>query len=326
MSIKIELYNKDTSNLTNDLFGLLEEVDSDFIPSLSSREPLTYWMDLFLTGEILYAIEDRRILGFLVYYPRLTENIKLKLNKCVNMKLVYSGNRYNEGYLHFIGVAKTSRGRKIASRLLEKLLIQLQNKNISTIRVITWSSNNYSLSLYRKFGFVQYAIAEGDRSNGDDTVYLQKFISLNNQSKYIVWENGGLQEIGHDKISIDAKQLKESLVSAGFSNRDTVLNLYTPGMDYKYLTLNRALEQLEAVIIPLGIKQADNELIETINGFIERIDITAIIVPEKFSGYITRQMDFSNSSIKRDIKLATLDNGVSILSNVIKGISNESIR
>lgn len=174
--IRIEEYQSNEW-LRNQLLQVLKEVDQEFLPPLSHRKPLEFWMTLFEKGTILYALEREKVAGFLAYYPSLTGEILKELKACVNLGPVIShpqtNSDYQGAYLHFIATSPPFRGNKISSLLMTTLLEDVQQKNVTRMRVVTWSTNNESLHLYTKHGFRIFHRAPNDRGEGVASVYLE---------------------------------------------------------------------------------------------------------------------------------------------------------
>ncbi|MFX0116492.1 MAG: GNAT family N-acetyltransferase [Candidatus Hodarchaeota archaeon] len=173
---KIEEYQRNLT-LRNRLMQVLEAVDQDFLPPLSNRKPLEFWMSLFEKGTILYALEEGKIAGFLAYYPSLTAEILEELRPCVNLDPVIAPTDANEhfhgAYLHFIAISPRFRGKKISSLLIRALIEDAQRIGVSKLRVVTWSTNKRSLHLYSKHGFQIFRRLPNDRAEGIASVYLE---------------------------------------------------------------------------------------------------------------------------------------------------------
>ncbi|MFX0090754.1 MAG: GNAT family N-acetyltransferase [Candidatus Hodarchaeota archaeon] len=169
--------NQGEKSLRKKLLQILSAVDRDFLPPLSQRRSLEFWMTLFEKGVILYAVEEDSVAGFLAYYPSLSGEIFNDLQSCVNINpMISSANThkmFQGAYLHYIAIAPEYRRRKIASALMTELLVDAQRKGISRLRVITWSTNNASLKLYLKHGFSIFNRIANDRGKGVDSVYLE---------------------------------------------------------------------------------------------------------------------------------------------------------
>jgi ribosomal protein S18 acetylase RimI-like enzyme len=179
--IKIKTYHKE-KNIRRQLLTILADVDCDFVPPLSTRKPLEFWLDLFELGVVLYAWdeESRQAAGFLAFYPRLDETTLDTLRPYVNVGPVadvrtsHTGHgRFEDAYLHFIAVAPRFRGQKISSMLLEELMFQMDRAAIPRLRVITWSTNRKSLALYYKHRFKVFYRIPDDRGEGIDSIYLE---------------------------------------------------------------------------------------------------------------------------------------------------------
>jgi ribosomal protein S18 acetylase RimI-like enzyme len=177
--IEIREYDKEVESRYQ-LLQILRNVDEDFYPSLSKRKSLYFWLNLFEKGTILYASVKNNIVGFLAYYPSLSGDILDELMSCVNISPILSNSdmNYTDAYLHFIAISPGFRNNGISSLLMNRLFEKLQIKNISKIRVITWSTNDKSLNLYRKHGFQVFNTAFNDRGEGVNSVYLEAKVPI----------------------------------------------------------------------------------------------------------------------------------------------------
>ena len=177
--IEIREYNKE-EEYRYQLLQVLRNVDEDFYPSLSKRKSLYFWLNLFEKGTILYASVKNNIVGFLAYYPSLTGDILDELMSCVNITPILSNSNtnYKQAYLHFLAISPDFRNKGLSSLLMNELFEKLQIKKISKIRVITWSTNERSLNLYRKHGFQVFNTKFNDRGEGVNSVYLEAKIPI----------------------------------------------------------------------------------------------------------------------------------------------------
>ncbi|MFW9915570.1 MAG: GNAT family N-acetyltransferase [Candidatus Thorarchaeota archaeon] len=174
--ITISEYQGEES-LRNQFLRILSVVDQDFVPALSRRQSLEFWIQLFEKGIILYAIEDETIAGFLAYYPSLNAVMLEELRPFVNINPVLSSPATNKpfqgAYLHFIAVSPEFRGKQVGSGLMTALLEDAQRNGAAKLRVVTWSTNERSLNLYKKHGFLEFRCIDNDRGKGIDSVYLE---------------------------------------------------------------------------------------------------------------------------------------------------------
>ncbi|MHA2364816.1 MAG: GNAT family N-acetyltransferase [Candidatus Hodarchaeales archaeon] len=172
----IKKYQQD-ENFRKKLLQVLKAVDKDFLPPLSQRRSLDFWINLFEKGVIFYALDKEEIAGFLAYYPELTGSVFDDLKSCVNIdpviKSVDSIKHFQGAYLHFIAISPAYRGEKIGSLLMEKLLEDASQYGSTKLRVVTWSTNKASIKLYRKFGFQIYNRIQDDRGKNIDSLYLE---------------------------------------------------------------------------------------------------------------------------------------------------------
>lgn len=164
-------------SLRNQFIQILSAVDQDFVPALSQRQSLEFWIDLFEKGIILYGKENEMVAGFLAYYPSLNGLILEELRPFVNINPVISSadsnGPFQGAYLHFIAVSPEFRGKQVGSLLMAALLEDAQRNGASKLRVVTWSTNEKSLNLYKKHGFLVFRCIDSDRRKGIDSVYLE---------------------------------------------------------------------------------------------------------------------------------------------------------
>lgn len=174
---QIHFYQKE-EDIRSELLQILQKVDSDFYPPLSARRSFDFWLNLFDNGSILYATDGSSgaVVGFLAYYPSLSGEIYDKLMACVNIEPVTSVKTnvfYSGAYIHFIAVLPEYRGRGISSLLMDNLLSETKQKQIDSIRVITWSTNHQSIRLYKKHGFKEIHRIPNERGKGIDSIYFE---------------------------------------------------------------------------------------------------------------------------------------------------------
>lgn len=185
----IEIHEYQENNMLRQQFiEVLKEVDQDFLPPLSKRRTLDFWLELFEKGIIIYAQEDDRVAGFIVYYPALKNQILQDLQSCVNVDPVLnipnSDEIFQGAYMHFIAISPEFRGRNIASDLMVELNESMMKRGITSLRVITWSTNIKSINLYKKHGYFIYKRnPDPRRGEGVESVYLEVKLPLNQSLK-----------------------------------------------------------------------------------------------------------------------------------------------
>ncbi len=186
-SIEIHEYHEN-NHIRQQLLEVLKAVDQDFLPPLSQRRDLEFWLELFEKGIIIYAQVEDRVAGFIVYYPALKNQILQDLQSCVNVDPVLKNPNSDEvfqgAYMHFIAISPEFRGKNIASALMNELNESMMRNGISSLRVITWSSNIKSLNLYKKHGYYIYKRnLDPNRGEGVESVYLEVKLPLNHSLK-----------------------------------------------------------------------------------------------------------------------------------------------
>lgn len=174
--IQLKAYQKE-ENIKLQLLEVLKTVDQDFYPPLSTRKPLSFWLNLFEKGVILYIEKNQQVAGFLAYYPSMSGSILDELRACVNVDPILvprNGNvKYEEAYLHFIAIHPEYRGLNLGSKLMTNLLSDALSRGVTKMRVITWSTNVGSINLYKKHGFEIFNAIPNDRGNNVGSVYLE---------------------------------------------------------------------------------------------------------------------------------------------------------
>lgn len=106
-------------------------IDSDFVPALSARVNIESWVEkVFQKARIIVAIDNKRVVGSIVFYVNKDENF---------------------GYVTFLGVLEEFRSQGVASYLLLKCFEELQDKRIPIVELHT--NNPKAKDLYTKKGF-----------------------------------------------------------------------------------------------------------------------------------------------------------------------------
>lgn len=143
----IELLNKDHSKK---LLDFIREVDSDFPPPLSQRNPLDYYVNTILEGSGFGVIKDKKIIA--AAGATLEDN---------------------QANIMFVGVSKSHRGRGLGKSLICELIKELKEKEIKRITIRTWPENKAALSLYRRLGFQEFDYKKDICGPGSDRIYLE---------------------------------------------------------------------------------------------------------------------------------------------------------
>lgn len=174
--MKLSLFSKLPEDYRKQLLSLLEEVDREFVPPLSTRSSSTD--QSFHTNETSNGVEK--------YLESLQEQFFIlavedgTLAGMLSFRADYFPGGANPSfplpnyYVTTIAVSEMFRGCGVARGLYEKLF-SLTNSP-KTIVVRTWSTNNAHLSLLENLGFKQFSMIEDDRSPGIDTVIYEKRI------------------------------------------------------------------------------------------------------------------------------------------------------
>jgi len=171
------LYIPDLSSekiLMEELWVILKEVDSEFIPPLSSRagprdvafkdspkpshadEPICYFSELLKQRTIIARVNGH-LAGFLSY----RENY-----------LVPEIKEARAAYVSTIAVSKSNRGQGLARILYKRLMEQVLQSPTGpySISTRTWSTNKPHIKLVLDLGFFLAASVENGRGQGINTV------------------------------------------------------------------------------------------------------------------------------------------------------------
>lgn len=172
MAQRIVRQEKLDQKYREDVWKLLCDADSEFVPPLSSREkttqqsllpgkqdargPVSYFEQMMKQSFIL-AVKDGRVNGFLTYVP--------------DHVLELSGQSLTCHYISTIIVEPGSRNKGITRRMYDALFELCKGKNVATR---TWSTNDAHLALLQKMQFQLIKRLKDDRGPGIDTVYFLK--------------------------------------------------------------------------------------------------------------------------------------------------------
>jgi len=170
-------YIKDLSSdrgSCEDVWGILKEVDAEFVPPLSSRnsprdvtlynsskvvndcEPTRYFKEMLKQRTIVVKINGK-VAGFLSY----RENY-----------LVPEIKEARAAYVSTIAISRRYRGKGLAKSLYKFLIERVsQNpENPHSISTRTWSTNQAHINLILNLGFCLVASVKDGRGKGIDTV------------------------------------------------------------------------------------------------------------------------------------------------------------
>lgn len=82
-----------------------------------------------------------------------------------------------EGHITNIAVHPDCRNKGIASKLLDEIIACAKKRNIKSLTLEVRKSNIAAISLYKKFGFVEYGIRKGYyEDNGEDAIIMWKYL------------------------------------------------------------------------------------------------------------------------------------------------------
>ena len=157
----------------DEIIGLLEESDSDFLPPLSGRGSphdksflgerkssggvISYYTEMN-RQPILAAISQDKVIGF------------------VSFREDYEENKIPSIYISTLVVSKAARGLGLTVSMYDYLFsIVFPEHNFHTR---TWSTNAAHTKILSRFGFSETRRIENDRGFGIDTVYYERPASI----------------------------------------------------------------------------------------------------------------------------------------------------
>ena len=143
------------------ILTILRIGDRDFVPPLSARFAHDWEEGYFggmKAGEILAAMEDGRILGFVAF------------KKDYLFESIITKDSFPNIYIATLLVHPDARGKHLTRAMYTHLFDTLfPHENLFTR---TWSTNAAHISILSRFGFSEVARIANDRAEGIDTVYF----------------------------------------------------------------------------------------------------------------------------------------------------------
>ena len=156
------------------IYAVLEAGDEDFVPPLSTRfstsdtsfsartdskKGIDAYFNSMMKEEMLAAVEDGKLLGFVTFMPDFT------------CKYI-DADSFPNIYICTLLLAPEARGKGLTAKMYTHLFDTLYpHANLYTR---TWSTNAAHIKILTRFGFSQIARIENDRGEGIDTVYFGK--------------------------------------------------------------------------------------------------------------------------------------------------------
>lgn len=174
VTIKALRPGRELENVAADVWHILETVNKDFIPPLSSRTDTTAhdlsakvdhdrptaFFESIMTGHVLLACADDKAVAFMGFIPRYSDPMLEDWAPCT--------------YISVVAVLPEYRRRGIAQRLndtFEQLPVVLESPYITRR---TWSTNQANLTLLKSRGFEEIIRLPDHREPGVDTIYLAR--------------------------------------------------------------------------------------------------------------------------------------------------------
>ena len=158
------------------LLSILKEVDHEFIPALSEREPMILpWMELEggdqTAGSVRAYLEEMYVMekilgifqnGIIVGIVSFLENEKFEILTEADMPNIY---------ICTVVVSPAARGMGVTKKAYRYLLEELfPDRNFFTR---TWSTNFAHTKILSAMGFREFKRIPDDRGRGIDTVYYE---------------------------------------------------------------------------------------------------------------------------------------------------------
>ena len=156
------------------IYAVLEAGDEDFVPPLSTRfstsdtsfsaktdskKGIDAYFNSMMKEEMLVAIEDGKLLGFVTFMPDFT------------CKYI-DADSFPNIYICTLLLSPEARGKGLTAKMYTHLFDTLYpHANLYTR---TWSTNAAHIKILDRFGFSLIARIENDRGEGIDTVYFGK--------------------------------------------------------------------------------------------------------------------------------------------------------
>lgn len=135
-----------SGHTASDVRGLLEDLDAEFDPPISSMVDLAIYAEkLSDLACVVLARHGDRIAGLAAIY---VNDLKTRTS-----------------YIPVLGVRPDYRGCGLARRIILECLAQARTAGMRRVRVRTWQTNAGALRLYRALGFEAISVAD-DRGTG----------------------------------------------------------------------------------------------------------------------------------------------------------------
>lgn len=157
------LSKEEKETYAEQILNILVRCDADFVPPLSTRYERDWETAYFANmkaGEILAAVEDRQVRGFVAYKKNyLYEDVITEAT-------------FPNLYVGTLLVHPDARGRHLSREMYSHLFGTLCPHESLFTR--TWSTNTAHIGILSRFGFSEIARIKNDRAVGIDTVYFGK--------------------------------------------------------------------------------------------------------------------------------------------------------
>ena len=130
----------------------LKEVDVDFPTPLSQKQNLSFFAQKLIEKATICAkTENGKIVAMLAgYTENLTNNIS---------------------YISILATSKQARGKGYAKGLLKEFIDICRSKKIKAIHLYTTHTNKTAVNIYKKAGFVEWAVENEPRKEDLHLIY-----------------------------------------------------------------------------------------------------------------------------------------------------------
>lgn len=153
----------------DEIIGLLEESDNDFLPPLSKRGS---------PNDKSFLGENKNSNGVISYYTEMNrQSILAALSDGKVVGFVSFRENYQEGensgiYISTLVVSEAARGMGLTAKMYDYLFSTAYPEQNFYTR--TWSTNAAHTKILSRFGFSEIKRIENDRGAGIDTVYYER--------------------------------------------------------------------------------------------------------------------------------------------------------
>lgn len=171
---------EEKTTIKKEIKKILQETEDEFVPPLSSRKNgvrETKFNNIDNTGIESYLND---LMDQIIFVSKKENNLTgfISLNKSVpNLTEI----KKPSAYITTVITKPKERNKGVATELVSKTKKYAQAKNMKALYTRTWSTNQKSISLFKKSGFQVEKIVEDDRKKGIDSIYMYWYNSDKNE-------------------------------------------------------------------------------------------------------------------------------------------------